>query len=82
MGEKLTKAQMVKLLPLVMRAVRRRIGELGSGSRIAAGLSSEGFDGGYIEALNDVEAMLRHGAPRDDRGYWRAALAEAEGEKS
>lgn len=41
-----------------------------SGDMYARGLSSEGYAGGYRQALDDVEAMLRHGGPSDPRGYW------------
>lgn len=37
------------------------------------GLSSEGFAGGYLQALLDVEGALEHGYPSDHRGYWRRA---------
>jgi hypothetical protein len=43
------------------------------GEKYAAGLSSEGFAGGYLAALRDVEAALRHGYPSDHHGYWRRA---------
>lgn len=35
------------------------------------GLASEGYAGGYRDALNDVEAVLTHGCPADHRRYWR-----------
>lgn len=41
------------------------------GGKFAAGLANEGFAGGYLAALDDVEAALRHGYPNDRRGYWR-----------
>ncbi|CAN7605000.1 hypothetical protein [Bosea sp. LjRoot237] len=44
----------------------------------AAGLSSEGFAGGYLAALYDVEAALSHGFPSDHRGYWRRARSGEE----
>lgn len=37
------------------------------------GISTEGFAGGYAQALDDVEAALRHGKPSDPRGYWARA---------
>lgn len=42
-----------------------------SGGMYAGALSGEGYAGGYLAALQDVEAMLRHGCPSDNRGYWR-----------
>lgn len=44
------------------------------GGMYASGLASEGYAGGYLAALADVEAMLTHGFPSDTRGYWRQAL--------
>jgi hypothetical protein len=41
------------------------------GDKWARGLASEGFAGGYAEALRDVEAMILHGHPTDSRRYWR-----------
>lgn len=40
------------------------------GEKFASGLSMEGYAGGYQQALDDVEAMLRHGYPNDPRHYW------------
>lgn len=54
------------------RAVAKEIeGNGASGNKYARGLASEGYAGGYRDALNDCDAVLRHGNPRDDRGYWR-----------
>jgi hypothetical protein len=35
------------------------------------GMAREGWDGGYLAALQDVEAMISHGHPTDSRGYWK-----------
>lgn len=37
---------------------------------IARGLSREGYMGGYIQALDDVMAVITHGRPADPRGLW------------
>lgn len=51
--------------------VNREIaGNSSSGGLYARGLASEGYAGGYRDALSDCEAMLRHGCPHDNRGYW------------
>jgi hypothetical protein len=39
----------------------------------SSGLASEGFSGGYLQALDDVAGALEHGYPSDHRGYWRKA---------
>jgi hypothetical protein len=57
-------------LRLARERVSASIRALGTGGRVAAGLSTEGWAGGYRQALDDVEAMLRHGSPADPRGYW------------
>jgi hypothetical protein len=41
-----------------------------NGGRNASGLASEGYMGGYLQALHDVDAMLRHGYPTDPRRLW------------
>ena len=41
------------------------------GGIYARGLANEGFAGGYLQAIDDIEAALRHGYPNDHRGYWR-----------
>lgn len=56
-------------------AVRKRVSEEISahardGGKFGRGTASEGFSGGYLMALNDVEAALQHGYPSDHRGYW------------
>ena len=41
--------------------------------KFARGLSSEGYAGGYMQALDDIDGALTHGCPSDHRGYWREA---------
>jgi hypothetical protein len=41
---------------------------------VGRGLASEGYVGGYIAAIDDIDAMLRHGHPSDRWGFWRGAL--------
>jgi hypothetical protein len=48
------------------------------GSFYARGVSTEGFAGGYLQALDDIEGALTHGSPSDNRGYWRKAERELE----
>lgn len=73
------KRTVLKLIAQVRQVVQSDIADSGRQDRVAAGLASEGFAGGYLEALNDVEAALRHGCPSDHRGYWRRALLWPEG---
>ncbi len=40
------------------------------GSLYARGLASEGYIGGYAQALADVQAMMDGVPPGDPRGFW------------
>lgn len=57
-------------LEAAMRSADAQIADH-DGSKFGRGLASEGWHGGYAEALRDVDAMLRHGSPSDRPGYWR-----------
>jgi hypothetical protein len=68
----LTRAELLKRLVHVHKRVSADISaQRGNDSFYGAGLASEGYAGGYLAALNDIEAMLRHGQPNDTRGYWK-----------
>lgn len=41
-----------------------------NGGLYSRGLASEGFAGGYLQALFDVEAALRHGQVSGRTHYW------------
>lgn len=72
------KRAVLKMIERVRGVVQSEIsGHAGQG-KVAAGLSSEGLAGGYLAALHDVEAVLRHGCPSDHRGYWRRAALPQE----
>lgn len=43
------------------------------GGLYARGLSTEGFAGGYLQALDDIDGAITHGYPSDHRGYWATA---------
>lgn len=65
------KAEALKRIRAARDAVQAEItGNAGHG-RVASGLSSEGYAGGYRDALFEVEALLTHGSLSDSRGYWR-----------
>lgn len=59
----------------VRTVVANEISANAQGGKYGAGLSNEGFAGGYLAALDDVQAALQHGHPSDHRGYWRRAKA-------
>lgn len=67
------KRYVLKRIDAVRKEVMREISAHAERGGTAGGLANEGFAGGYLEALNDVEAALRHGYPSDHRGYWRSA---------
>jgi len=66
----LTRAQFLKRLVSARRKIDQRIAEQSQGV-YGRGLAGEGYDGGYRAALDDVEALLRHGMPNDARGFWK-----------
>ena len=64
--------QLLMLIPKIKEAVRREQ------RSIWGPMASEGYAGGYWDALNDIEALLIHGHPTDKWGFIREAR---EGEK-
>ena len=67
----LTKAQLLKRIRKAQERVQREIaGNAAGEGRFAAGLSNEGYAGGYRRAINDIEELLVHGYPSDVHGYW------------
>lgn len=67
------KRHVLKRIEAARKKVIAEIAANAQGGKYAAGLSTEGFAGGYLAALNDVEAALRHGYPNDTRRYWSAS---------
>lgn len=65
------KRHVLKRIEIARRRVMAEIASHAKSGKYGAGLANEGFAGGYLEALNDVEAALRHGYPTDARRYWR-----------
>lgn len=68
------KRHVLKRMQAVRAQVMAELRENGDG-RFGRGLSSEGFAGGYLQALDDIDAALTHGSPSDHRGYWRRAAS-------
>lgn len=64
-------SRFLKLLAIAKNNVSKEILDNAKGGKFAAGLASEGFAGGYLEALRDVEAILTHGYPSNSRNYWK-----------
>lgn len=55
-------------------AASAEIAASASGGKFARGLASEGFVGGYLAAIRDIEALLQHGYPQDARGFWKLPI--------
>jgi hypothetical protein len=63
----------------LIRTIDKAIGNVGKeiganakgSSRFAAGLSTEGYAGGYLQALRDVKLLLA-GVTPNTRGYWES----------
>ena len=71
------KRHVLKLIAAVRKVVAAEIAaNAGRGSLYARGLSGEGYAGGYLQAIDDISAALRHGYPSDHRGYWRTARSK------
>lgn len=66
------KRYVLKRMKAVRAQVMAELRENGDG-KFGRGLSSEGFAGGYLQAIDDIDAALTHGYPSDHRGYWRRA---------
>jgi len=62
--------QFLKRLQNAQKRVRQEISGNAQGGKFAAGISNEGYAGGYQQCLMDVDALLTHGYPSDPRGYW------------
>jgi hypothetical protein len=61
----------MRRLELAHARVQKEIFGNAQGGKYAAGISSEGYAGGYQQCLMDVQAVLTHGYPSDPRGYWK-----------
>lgn len=64
----LTRAELLKRIPKARARLEEKM-SAGEG-KFARGLAREGFDGGYQKAIDDIEALLTHGCPNDDRKIW------------
>jgi len=69
----MTKKQVAKLIDAAMENVRREISDNAAhGGRFAAGLAGEGYAGGYLAALSDVQLLLNGAPPCVRPNYWRS----------
>jgi len=66
---RLTKLWLRKQIRGAEAKAQQEINDNASGGRIAAGLASEGYAGGYRDALSDV-LLLLNGVKPNRRHYW------------
>lgn len=67
----MNKREFEKELAKAMARVIREISKSAAHGKIGAAMASEGYAGGYVQCLYDVNAILRGVSPSDPRGYWR-----------
>ena len=67
----MNKRALLKAIKVARANVGAEISGTASKGRIAGALSSEGYAGGYRDALDDVAMFLTNGFAQDRRGYWR-----------
>lgn len=72
------KTALLKRIDVALRATTREMALQGRGGKYAAGLSSEGYAGGFFQALSDVQLLLNDVEPNDDRHYWHPCLMDAQ----
>lgn len=61
------------LLKRIKKARDKTLEKMGQhgGGMYARGLATEGFLGGYLACLDDVDAMATHGYPADLYDVWK-----------
>ena len=65
-----TKRHVLKRIAAARKRVQAEISNNAARGGYAAGLANEGYAGGYLQALTDVDAALTHGHVSDRRHYW------------
>ncbi len=70
------KRDLLRCLRAIENVVMGDIATQAGHNKLAAAMSSEGYVGGYLDAIRDIEAVMRHGCPADTRGYWRRAMGD------
>lgn len=65
----MTKKQAERVIKIVRQNLSKEISDLAYGGKYAAGLASEGYSGGYRDALDDVMLLL-NGVTPNRRHYW------------
>lgn len=68
----LSKREFLKRVDAAEQRVRQEISDHASqGGIYARGVASEGYAGGYLQALYDCQSLLINGYPNDPRNYWK-----------
>lgn len=72
MPERMTKKRIEKEIGKALATLRAEIQAIAARGHYAAGLSTEGFAGGYQSALNDVLLVMNGVRPNNSgERYWR-----------
>ena len=64
------KTQIIKTIRMARTVAEREIGGVAAHGFYGAGLASEGYSGGYRDALDDVLLLLEGGTLPCRRDYW------------
>jgi hypothetical protein len=75
-------AEFRRLLEAASREASERVEALARQDRLAAGMASEGFVGGYAAALADASLAARGIKPDDIRGIWEDACEAIQAKRS
>jgi hypothetical protein len=63
-------AAKIKRIRAALARVNREISLNAQGGKFASGLASEGYAGGYADALNDVLLLIQGDCVPNRRDYW------------
>ncbi len=65
--------ELIRRIDSARRAVNREIAVNESQSLVGGGLAGEGYAGGFLQALDDIDLLSRDVEPNNRRGYWNAS---------
>ena len=68
--KRITKAYLNRRIKAAQEKIAAEIKAFAGHGKFAAGLASEGFAGGYSQALSDIQLLINGVEPGDTRGYW------------
>jgi len=71
-------ARIIAHIMMARDSANKEISDMSRGGGIGAGLASEGYAGGYRDALDDVLLVL-NGVTPQSRGYWEPEAEQRNG---